>query len=163
MRADKLQTTSMYDTTIEQRPTDAELVAHLTSRARMGFPAPQGSAAKSNAEVGKLRARLTLSDPPRESVLFQIKRDLTLGANPQEDGVDVSLERWNGKSLGVSRRHLMLRPAGDKIFVIDLGSTNGTYVNGIQITRGWARPLPTGSLLTLGRLNLWFHLEAITA
>jgi pSer/pThr/pTyr-binding forkhead associated (FHA) protein len=101
---------------------------------------------------------LTLSDPPRQSRTIALDRDMTIGANGEGDGVDVSLAEWQAKLFGVSRRHVLLRPAGTKVFVIDLGSTNGTFVNGIQITRGWARPLTSGCLLTLGRLNLWFHL-----
>lgn len=35
---------------------------------------------------------------------------------------------------GVSRRHVRLERAGDRILVTDLGSTNGTLVNGVPIT-----------------------------
>ncbi len=35
----------------------------------------------------------------------------------------------------VSRRHAAIRTHGDGIAIEDLGSTNGTFVNGRQITR----------------------------
>ncbi|NUP13917.1 MAG: sigma 54-dependent Fis family transcriptional regulator [Polyangiaceae bacterium] len=39
----------------------------------------------------------------------------------------------------VSRRHLALEPAGVRIRVMDLGSTNGTYVDGIAVTDAFLR------------------------
>lgn len=35
---------------------------------------------------------------------------------------------------GVSRRHLLLRPEGDSVMVADLGSTNGTTIDGAAIS-----------------------------
>ena len=51
----------------------------------------------------------------------------------------------------VSRRHLMLTVDGDHVVVIDLGSTNGTLLNGRWITHAEARP---GDILTLGEIEL---------
>ena len=51
----------------------------------------------------------------------------------------------------ISRRHAMLTRDGDRVVITDLGSTNGTYVNGRWITQ--AEVLP-GDRLQLGRLDL---------
>ena len=37
-------------------------------------------------------------------------------------------------SSAVSRRHARLRPDGNRVVVEDLGSKNGTWVNGAQVT-----------------------------
>ena len=39
---------------------------------------------------------------------------------------------------GVSRQHARLTPAGDEVLVEDLGSANGTWINGRRITRAQA-------------------------
>jgi cytochrome b involved in lipid metabolism len=51
----------------------------------------------------------------------------------------------------VSRRHAQIDRAGDEIVLTDLGSANGTYVNGERITR---HPLGAGDVLRLGRFEL---------
>lgn len=47
----------------------------------------------------------------------------------------------------VSRRHLKLLVVGDDVLLEDLGSTNGTFVAGIKITRTKAKP---GDLIVIG-------------
>ncbi|MFS8137999.1 MAG: FHA domain-containing protein [Thermomonas sp.] len=39
----------------------------------------------------------------------------------------------------ISRQHARLTPAGDEVLVEDLGSANGTWINGKRISRGQAR------------------------
>lgn len=59
---------------------------------------------------------------------------------------------------GVSRRHLEIRAQGGRIYAVDLGSTNGSYVNGQRVV-GQAE-LTDGSMITMGRSRLTFHLLA---
>ncbi|MFO1053227.1 MAG: SpoIIE family protein phosphatase [Planctomycetota bacterium] len=49
----------------------------------------------------------------------------------------------------VSRAHCEIRLLGTRLMVRDLGSTNGTFVDGERVTL--PREIPVGSLLTLGR------------
>lgn len=62
----------------------------------------------------------------------------------------------------VSRRHARLALAGDEIEVTDLGSRNGTFVNGVKVDRGVLRP---GDLLKIGdvRFRLVTEGEAAAA
>jgi pSer/pThr/pTyr-binding forkhead associated (FHA) protein len=55
----------------------------------------------------------------------------------------------------ISRRHLMVESVGDAIVVSDLGSTNGTTVDGVRITV--PRVLGPGHVLRFGHctLELW--------
>jgi pSer/pThr/pTyr-binding forkhead associated (FHA) protein len=61
------------------------------------------------------------------------------------------------EDANVSRRHAELRRDGDDVVVSDLGSTNGTRVNGAQV-RG-ARRLNDGDEITVGRTSLRFEVR----
>ncbi|MDQ4095582.1 MAG: FHA domain-containing protein, partial [Actinomycetota bacterium] len=52
----------------------------------------------------------------------------------------------------ISRRHAEVRPAGDRIEIEDLGSTNGTFVNGERITRPYT--LSEGDFVRVGQSEL---------
>lgn len=52
----------------------------------------------------------------------------------------------------VSREHCVVGLANDELFVTDLNSTNGTYIDGTRISR--ATILPVGSILMVGEVAL---------
>jgi pSer/pThr/pTyr-binding forkhead associated (FHA) protein len=52
----------------------------------------------------------------------------------------------------ISRRHCRFRLCGNEVLVEDLGSTHGTYVNGVRVTR--PTPVRDGDALQLGPLAL---------
>ena len=52
----------------------------------------------------------------------------------------------------VSSRHALLTPADNGVWVEDLGSTNGTFVNGAQVTT--ARQLQPGDQIQIGETQL---------
>ena len=54
---------------------------------------------------------------------------------------------------GVSRRHLEIRVADHGVVATDLGSTNGTYVEGHHVP---AATLVDGNTITIGRTRIMF-------
>jgi pSer/pThr/pTyr-binding forkhead associated (FHA) protein len=64
--------------------------------------------------------------------------------------VDVPLD-----DAGVSRRHAEVHVTDGRYRVVDLGSTNGTFVDGERVTTGELRD---GSTITVGRSRLVFRL-----
>jgi predicted component of type VI protein secretion system len=58
----------------------------------------------------------------------------------------------------VSNRHCALLPRGDSVFVRDLGSANGTYLNGQKVTSD--RPLHSDDWLRVGPVDLDVRIEA---
>jgi len=67
----------------------------------------------------------------------------TVGRAPRADFiVDAAL---------VSRLHCRLTAGDDQVEVVDLKSTNGTYVNGKRVSRGH---LASGDRLRVGRVEL---------
>ena len=57
--------------------------------------------------------------------------------------------------LNVSRRHAEVRPVGSGFVVADLGSTNGTNVNGVRIAG--EQVLRDGDIISLGTTHLRFE------
>lgn len=55
---------------------------------------------------------------------------------------------------GVSRRHAEIRRGPHGYELVDLGSTNGSFVNGERVS---AMALTDGSLITIGRTRIVFH------
>lgn len=51
---------------------------------------------------------------------------------------------------GVSRRHALLLLSEDVLYVEDLASTNGTYINGVRLRSGEPMPLADGDILAIG-------------
>jgi hypothetical protein len=56
----------------------------------------------------------------------------------------------------VSRRHAEIRPHGSGFRLVDLGSTNGTTVNGMRITE---RDLSDGDVIVVGATRLVFEVS----
>ena len=54
-----------------------------------------------------------------------------------------------------STRHARIEPRRDGIWVEDVGSTNGTFVNGIRLTR--ERRLAAGDIVRVGETDLRFE------
>ncbi|GAB4473699.1 MAG: hypothetical protein Kow00124_12900 [Anaerolineae bacterium] len=94
---------------------------------------------------------LTPGSPP---LGLEIVGDVVLGrglrSNPPPD---LDLDEYNGLEKGVSRRHALLRPTPNHLFLIDLNSTNGTMHNAIPIGPGVARALHNNDAISLGDLG----------
>jgi len=71
----------------------------------------------------------------------------------KEKVVDLTL--YNAFNLGVSRRHLMVRRAGDGYEVIDLNSTNGTWVNEQRLMLQQPFTINSGSQIRLGNMRIF--------
>lgn len=66
----------------------------------------------------------------------------------------IDLTYPNGYAMGVSRHHVIIR-SNDKGYVImDLNSSNGTWLNGKILTPAEPYDLPSGATVQLGRLKL---------
>lgn len=113
-----------------------------------------------NAETGKLRLRtvdavgdaeyryfLIPEDKPTVK-LFLTKAATVLGRNKSSDLVI--------EDLNVSGRHCILDIHKRGLFILDLDSTNGTYVNGVLVKDGYINP---GEVLELGDYRMTVNRE----
>jgi len=60
------------------------------------------------------------------------------------------------KDKAVSRHHAKIRIEGQKYFIYDLVSTNGTRVNGRKIIKKWIKG---GDIIEMGHTRMTFHME----
>ncbi|GAP14610.1 protein containg FOG: FHA domain [Longilinea arvoryzae] len=66
---------------------------------------------------------------------------------------DVDLSPYEAYSQGVSRLHASIKIVGQRVTVMDLGSSNGTRVNGQKIIPHVDYPLSHGDIVSLGKLK----------
>lgn len=94
---------------------------------------------------------------PSGQVISLVGRDnYTLGRVGENQAVvpDVNLTPFGAYDAGVSRIHAELRVREDGIYVVDLDSANGTYVNGHRLEPQVPHRVGHGDILQLGQLRL---------
>lgn len=95
--------------------------------------------------------RLIVTSGPLEGTEFVLeKKAFTIGRSQEND---LALP-----NLRVSREHAVLRIGGDGVMIHDLGSTNGTYVNGERITK---RLLHNDDKISIGPISLVFKTQKV--
>ncbi|MFZ4828665.1 MAG: FHA domain-containing protein [Phototrophicaceae bacterium] len=84
----------------------------------------------------------------------QLVQPYTLGRRDNVNGntPSLDLDGYGGYKLGVSRTHACLKLEQGRLVVIDLGSVNGTFVNGRRILAQNPHPLHHGDRLGIGQL-----------
>jgi FHA domain-containing protein len=81
-------------------------------------------------------------------VLTLDSHPLTIGRGGQND-VSLNEDEY------ASSRHVRIEPRRDGVWLDDIGSTNGTFVNGIRVTR--ERRLAPGDVVRIGETDLRFE------
>lgn len=89
------------------------------------------------------------------------RTEFTLGrvSDAQPIMPDIDLTPYQAYSSGVSRLHAVFKREGQQVFVKDLGSSNGTYLNGKRLKSNVDQPLTHGDLLSLGKLKIQILLK----
>jgi ABC-2 type transport system ATP-binding protein len=96
---------------------------------------------------------LVFTDGPNAGTSVPIGRQVLVGRDPQV--ADVVLD-----DAEVSRRHATLSPSGAGVTVQDLGSTNGTFVNGARLAG--VVPLNDGDRIQVGATVIELRLPSKT-
>lgn len=89
---------------------------------------------------------------------MSVQQPVTLGrqssTTPDAPESLLDLNYLNAQQHGVSRRHCLLRPQGNRLVVIDLSSTNGTHLNDQSLEPYTEYTVQHGDRLILGTLHL---------
>lgn len=84
------------------------------------------------------------------------RTEFTLGRVSDRQPImpDIDLTNHQAFDHGVSRLHAVIRRVDNQVTVMDLGSSNGTHLNGVRLTANVINPLNQGDLLALGKLKI---------
>ncbi len=84
------------------------------------------------------------------------RNDYTLGRYTEGQPIlpDIDLSPYQAYAAGVSRLHALIKREGKRVIIVDLGSSNGTYVNGKRLTTRTEHLLNHGDIIALGKLKL---------
>lgn len=98
---------------------------------------------------GRPSATMVIRQGPQAGMSFPLSgSQMVIG---REEGTDMPLQ-----DPEASRRHALISWQGGQYVIEDLGSTNGTFVNGIQITM--PQTLSPGDSVGIGQTALVFHM-----
>lgn len=98
---------------------------------------------------------------PSKPLGIEVASDIVMGLVRSLDSrPDLDLDLFGGYDSGVSRRHAMIRPSRDKLYLIDLHSTNGTRINGAPVEPGIPCPIENGDIISLGMLTFTVRIAA---
>ena len=100
-----------------------------------------------DGDLGAPRLRVETAAGLRDGVAYDLSDGAVLGRGDQ---VDIQLE-----DSFASTSHARLVPQGDVVVLEDLGSTNGTYLNGEPL-RG-PQPLHVGDRIRIGDSEFTFE------
>lgn len=109
-------------------------------------PSPAGAPRRLYLEIAGTGRRIPL---PSTGELLIGRLDAARGIFP-----DVDLAPNGGREAGVSRKHCKIYRQGAGYEVEDLGSANGSLLNGKRLTPHMAYPIEAGDELYLGKLKL---------
>lgn len=102
-----------------------------------------------------MRLVLQLSDKPSTPLVIPLKERLVIGrAGSEGEQPDIDFSPYDAQERGVSRLHAVLTYQDEQIFLEDLNSTNGTRINGLQISAGKACRLRNGDEIEFGSLRM---------
>lgn len=90
---------------------------------------------------------------PKQEIILG-RRDPNTGGMP-----DVDLTTYAGYRMGVSRRHSAIRLQDKQLNVSDLGSSNGTFLNGTRLTAHRPYQIHDGDEIRLGQMVLRVYFQ----
>ena len=100
------------------------------------------------------RLRLDIEGETPDIVGIELYGSITLGRQMDGEESLLDLTPYEAEEKGVSRRHAELRVTPHSLSIVDLGSTNGTYKNGVELKANNPSPLGNRDTLSLGMLHI---------
>lgn len=78
-----------------------------------------------------------------------------------QEGITIGRSEENSVQLAtpaVSRKHANIQVSGNNCFLVDLGSDNGTFLNGVKVPANEQRLLRNGDIIAIENYNLNFNM-----
>lgn len=90
------------------------------------------------------------------------RNEFTLGRISEGQPImpDIDFSPYQAYASGVSRLHAVIKRDANRVLLVDLGSANGTYVNGKRLDPNTEHILNNGDVVALGKLKIQVLLKA---
>lgn len=147
----KTQSASTQQITKENIPTEFQDITDIPLKKYNPVPAKCKKLRMS--DINAWYVLLISADPNHSPLALKVIGDVVIGRRTEGTIPDLDLSEFEPEKYGISRTHALLRPLTDQLIVSDLGSTNGTEINGDRLFLGKAKSLTDQEVLTLGRLH----------
>lgn len=87
---------------------------------------------------------------------LSVRNEFTMGRISEGQPImpDIDLSPYQAYAAGVSRLHGVIKRDGNRVIFMDLGSANGTYINGKRLTPNVEQVLNHGDIVALGKLKM---------
>ena len=135
---------------------DAAFITHKIHTAEAPQE-PERTAEKVIVPPVPLQSRISLHLVESGQILPLADRlEFTLGrvAEGQPIVPDVDLSSFDAYSNGVSRLHAAIKLINNRVVIVDLGSSNGTYLNGTRLSPYLETAVVRGDIIHLGKLKI---------
>jgi len=141
------------ETLTTQAITNDQIANELTKKA----PRPDPISTPTNSWIS-----LHLMDSGKILPLAS-RNEFTLGRLSEGQPImpDIDLTPYQAYASGVSRLHAVVKRDADRVLVMDLGSSNGTYLNGRRLNPHMEESLNHGDIVALGKLKIQILLRNI--
>jgi len=96
-----------------------------------------------------------------EPISVKPSQRLIFGRSDQTSPVkpDVDLSSYGALEKGVSRQHAAIEISEDTLMLLDVGSSNGTFLNGQRLPPNQPRVLRDGDEVRLGKLVVYVYFQ----
>lgn len=110
------------------------------------------------ANAHPLKIRALILDSGRQ-IELTMNKEINIGRLDATSATfpEIDLTEDQGMSKGVSRRHAKITRKGSALFLEDLGSLNGTFLNGRRLTPYLPHALNDSDEIRLSKLSLTIH------
>ncbi len=97
----------------------------------------------------------------RKRVRFMLEGEARIGRSDADTGhlPELDLTEFDASTHGVSRLHALLQLTSQGVALVDLDSTNGTYLNNYRLTANLPYLLTNGDEVLFGDLLVHFFFE----
>jgi serine/threonine protein kinase len=136
-----------------------DLVCELMKiREALSMTNEKSAVIKELAVLDQVTVRLKVEGTGQD-ILTAGRTEVVIGRAHKAGTPDIDLGPYGGSQAGVSRCHNRLLRQDDGWFVEDLGSANGTFVNGVRVAPQRRVALKKGDIIRCGRIKLKFGTE----
>lgn len=113
---------------------------------------PHPNVGASSCSKESVLALIVLSTGQRLTI--DLRNEILIGREDRAKTVrpDIDLSLYGGKDAGVSRRHALLSMNSETYMVEDIGSANGTFLNGQRVPPHQPISISNGDELSFGTL-----------